>query len=208
MFLRFFQRRWQLAICMLLVLAGCTSQQPHWKLDNVTGKMPDLAFNLTNDLGQKVTAKDYRDKVVMLYFGYTHCPDVCPLTMVRLRDVMKNIGKKAASHVQVLFVTVDPARDTVSVLHQYVNAFDPRFVGLRGDQDELAPLVKRYGGVYEIEEPIPANGNYLVRHGSAIYIFGPKGRIRLLASSGSTVSEMAHDIKILVRQQHGVDSAS
>lgn len=192
--------RWLLVAGALLAFAGCSSREPHWELNNVTGVMPDLAFTMTNDLGQQVTAKDYRGKVVMLYFGYTHCPDVCPLTMAHLHQVMQDLGKTVASHVQVLFVTVDPARDTVSVLHQYMNAFDPRFVGLRGSQSELAPLVKRYRAIYEIEKPIPPDGDYAMSHSSGIYIFGPKGKIRLLASEGSTVAEMAHDVKLLVKQ--------
>ncbi|HEX7325352.1 MAG TPA: SCO family protein [Rhodanobacteraceae bacterium] len=185
-----------LAACLL---AGCQSQ-PKWQLDNVQGHMPDLQFRMTNDLGQPVTAATYGGKVVMLYFGYTHCPDVCPLTMAHLHSVLQKLGKKIASHVQVLFVTVDPARDTVPVIHQYVTAFDPRFVGLRGNNNSLNALTKRYRAIFQIEKPIPANGDYLVTHSSAIYIFGPKGDIRLLAAPGATVSAMVHDVRILVEQ--------
>ncbi|MGH8113016.1 MAG: SCO family protein [Rhodanobacteraceae bacterium] len=194
-----FALRWFLPLCALLFLSACASQS-NWQLDDVQGHMPNLEFHLTNDLGQHVTAANYRGKVVMLYFGYTHCPDVCPLTMAHLHTVLEKIGKRAASHVQVLFVTVDPARDTVPVLRQYVAAFDPRFQGLRGDQGELAPLVKRYRAIYQIVKPIPANGDYLVTHSATIYIFDPQDRIRLIATPSSTVDEMAHDVGLLVKE--------
>lgn len=194
-----FSSRWLSPVLIVLLLAACASH-PQWQLDDVKGHLPDLKFQLTNDLGKPVTADSYHGKVVLLYFGYTHCPDVCPLTMVHLHTVLQQLGKRDASHVQVLFVTVDPARDTVPVLHQYVTAFDPRFIGLRGDATALSDLVKRYRAIYEIQKPIPANGDYLVTHSSAIYIFGPRGHIRLLATPGATTNEIARDVKILVEQ--------
>lgn len=190
---------WLLLACASVLLAGC-APATHWQLDNVAGHMPDLQFQMTNDLGQPVTAATYRGKVVMMYFGYTHCPDVCPLTMVNLHTVLQRLGKKAAGHVQVLFVTVDLARDSVPVLHQYVTAFDPRFAGLRGTPEALSQLVKRYRALYQIEKPIPADGDYEVTHSSAIYIFGPHGHIRLLATPGATTEAMVHDVRQLVEQ--------
>lgn len=192
--------RWLLLACALLTLAACGPRQVHWQLDNVTGVMPDLAFDMTDTNGQAVTAQDYRGKVVVMYFGYAHCPDVCPLTMANLHAVLQGLGEKTASHIQVLFVTVDPARDTVPFLHEYLDAFDTRFVGLRGTPSQLQALVKRYRGIYEIEKPIPANGNYAVSHSSGIYIFGPQGKIRLLASESSSIADMTHDLRILVQQ--------
>ncbi|HEX5353060.1 MAG TPA: SCO family protein [Rhodanobacteraceae bacterium] len=192
-----YARSFLLAIVVAL-LAACASH-PQWQLDDVQGHMPDLKLRMTSDLGQPVTAKTYRGQVVLLYFGYTHCPDVCPLTLVHLHTVLQRLGKQA-SHVRVLFVTVDPARDTVPVLHQYVTAFDPRIVGLRGNTGALDSLVKRYRAIYQIQKPIPADGDYLVTHSSAIYIFGPQGHIRLLATPGSTIDEITHDLKLLLRQ--------
>lgn len=192
--------RWCLPAVAALLLAACASQ-PKWQLDNVAGHLPDLKFQLTNDLGQHVTQASYHGKVVLLYFGYTHCPDVCPLTLVHLHSVLESMGK-AASDVRVLFVSVDPARDTVPVLHQYVTAFDPRIVGLTGSQDELAELAKRYRAFYQREAPASAGstGNYEVTHSSAIYIFGRNGHARLLATPGSTNDQILHDLKILVGQ--------
>jgi protein SCO1/2 len=196
------RRRWLpigLAACALFALAACASH-PQWQLDDVQGHLPDLNFEMTNDLGQPATAATYRGQVVLLYFGYTHCPDVCPLTLVHLHTVLQKMGK-AADDVRVLFVTVDPTRDTVPVLHQYVTAFDPRVVGLTGTRNAIAQLAKRYRAFYK-PEPAKATSsdNYEVTHSSAIYVFDREGRARVLATPGSSNDEILHDLKILVEQ--------
>jgi protein SCO1/2 len=190
--------RWLLAALAFVLLASCTAH-PQWQLDDVQGHLPDLKFSMTNDLGQPVTAAAYRGKVVLLYFGYTNCPDVCPLTLVHLHTVLQEMGK-AADDVRVLFVTVDPARDTVPVLHQYVTAFDPRVVGLTGTQDAIAQLAKRYRAFYKPETPNGKAGDYDVTHSSAIYVFDREGRARLMATPGSSNDEILHDLTILVHQ--------
>lgn len=190
--------RWLLPACAAALLAACTSQ-PAWQLNDVHGHLPDLKFQMTNDLGQPVTAKTYRGKVVLLYFGYTHCPDVCPLTLVHLHTVLQRLGKQAEG-VRILFVTVDPSRDTVPVLHQYVTAFDPRIVGLTGTQDAITQLTKRYRTFYKPEAPDPKSGGYEVTHSSAIYFFDREGRAQVLATPGASNDEMLHDLKILVEQ--------
>ena len=199
MSIRFSWLRLCLAACALLTVAACTSH-PQWQLDEVQGHLPDLKFQMTNDLGRPVTAVSYRGKVVLLYFGYTHCPDVCPLTLVHLHTVLQKLGKDA-DDVRVLFVTVDPARDSVQVLHQYVTAFDPRIAGLTGTQNAIAQLAKRYRAFYK-PEPAKASssGNYEVTHSSAIYVFDREGHARLLATPGSSNDEILHDLKILVEQ--------
>jgi protein SCO1/2 len=187
--------RWWLPIVSALLLAACAAQ-PQWQLDDVQGHLPDLKFQLTNDAGQRVTAADYHGKVALLYFGYTHCPDVCPLTLVHLHTVLQKMGP-AADNVRILFVTVDPARDTLPVLHQYVTAFDPRIVGLTGSQDELAQLAKRYRAFFQREAPGQKAGDYEVTHSSAIYVFDREGRARLLATPGSTNDAILHDLTLL-----------
>lgn len=195
-----FLSHWLLLACAAILLAACQSQ-PAWQLDDVQGHLPDLKFQMTNDLGQPVTAQSYRGKVVLLYFGYTHCPDVCPLTLVNLHTVLQKLGK-SADDVRILFVTVDPARDTVPVLHQYVAAFDPRVVGLTGTQEAIAQLAKRYRTFYKPEPASAAtSGDYEVTHSSAIYFFDRDGRARVLATPGSTNDAILHDLGILLGQQ-------
>ncbi len=187
-----------LAACALVLLAACQSPPP-WQLNDVRGHLPDLKFSLTSDLGKPITAADFRGKVVMLYFGYTHCPDVCPLTLVHLHTDLQKLGK-AADDVRILFVTVDPARDTVDVLHQYVTAFDPRIVGLTGKPDQILALARRYRAFYQRETP-KTPGDYEVSHSSAVYIFDRDGRARLLATPGDPQSAVVHDLKLLLEQK-------
>jgi len=144
--------------------------------------MPPLAFTMTRaEDGKTVTADDFKGTVTLLYFGYTFCPDVCPTTLSNLAVALKRLGDKAAD-VRVLFVTVDPNRDTLPVLKQYAAAFAPQVVGLRGTGDQLAALAKRYRVAYSVT---PASGDtpYTVTHSSAIYVFDGSGQIRLLVSS-------------------------
>ncbi len=193
-----FPFRWLLLAVATVLFSACTVH-PQWQLDNIQGHLPDLKFQLTNDLGQPVTAANYHGKIVLLYFGYTHCPDVCPLTLVHLHTVLQKMGK-AAADVRVLFVTVDPVRDTVPVLHQYVTAFDPRIVGLTGTQNAIAQLAKRYRAFYKPETPNDKAGDYDVTHSSAIYVFNREGQAQVLATPGSTNDEIFHDLEILVKQ--------
>ena len=184
---------------VLALLAACQAQ-PQWQLTNVSGHLPDLRFTLTNDIDQPVTAAAYRGKVTMLYFGYTHCPDVCPLTLAHMHQVLQQLGT-AADGVQFLFVTVDPERDTPAVLRQYVAAFDPHIMGLTGTQDQIAVLAKWYRAFYEREAPKTPSGNYEVSHSSAIYIFDRDGHARLLATPGDPQTAVVHDLQLLLEQK-------
>ena len=156
------------------------------------------------DNGETVTADHFKGKVVLLYFGYTFCPDVCPLTLSNLTLVLDKLGDKAKD-VRVLFVTVDPNRDTLDVLKQYTDAFAPQVVGLRGDDNAIAALAKRYRVAYSVT-PAHDGQPYAVTHSSAIYTFDETGRVRLLISSMSTpkpnIDGTAADIGRLVDQAH------
>ncbi len=195
---RILQRFTLLAItAILLGLSGCSGRSPDFHLTNVTGHMPDLKlFGAKNARGQVRTAADYRGKVVILYFGYTHCPDVCPLTLSKLHQVMRKLGS-TAKQVQVLFVTVDPKRDTPAVLRQYLAAFDSRFEALRPTGEALDSFTHHYDASYSYDQP-DANGNYVVNHSAAIYIFDGKGKMRLIGTGGAdTTSGIAADIRKL-----------
>lgn len=184
------------ALCLLAGILSACSRDESWSLVNITDVMPQLAFRLTDDTGQAVTADSYRGKVVMLYFGYTNCPDVCPTTMARISQALSTL-KDAASKVRVLFVTVDPKRDTAQLLKSYTQAFGSEFVGLRADDDELRKLTKRYRVTYSLGKP-DAHGNYEVTHSSAVFIFDGAGKARLIAESGDSATSITHDLQQLV----------
>jgi protein SCO1 len=188
-----------LAIVVLvsLLTAACHHDQPlPWQLADISGHMPDLSFQLTDDQGKTVTAADYRGKVTLLYFGYTHCPDVCPLTLAHLHVVMQQLGK-LSDNVRILFVSVDPTRDTPAVLHGYVTAFDPHAVGLTGSPSDIEALTKRYRAAFS-REPGNADGSYEVSHSSGIYIFDGEGKARLLATPTDSQDKLVHDLHLLL----------
>lgn len=191
------QRRWLalMSIALMAGLAAC-SQPKHWVLQDINGLMPTLQFNLTDQDGQTVNASNYRGKIVLLYFGYTHCPDICPATLGTLSLALHQLGADA-DKVRVLFVSVDPKRDTTTVLKQYVTAFGPQFVGLRGSDDQLESLTKRYRVAYSRDKP-DTQGNYLVTHSSAVFIFDGTGKSRLLALSATKAGDIVHDLKLLI----------
>ncbi len=192
--------RWLLLLGVLLgvlSLGGCQRGAPlPLRLTNITGHMPDLDFALTNDNGKAVTAADYRGKVVLLYFGYTHCPDVCPLTLAQLHVTMQRLGP-LADGARILFVSVDPTRDTPAVLKTYVNAFDKRAIGLTGTPRAVEALSKRYRSAFT-REPDASDGSYAVSHSSAIYVFDRAGRARVLATPNATQDDLVHDLHLLL----------
>lgn len=192
----------QRPVCRLAVLAlaaalaACAGSGPPYALKNITGLVLPLKFHLTNQNDQAVTADDYRHELVLLYFGYTECPDQCPTTLTTLANALHTLGPQA-SQVRVLFVSVDPKRDTAAVLKRYVSNFGPQFVGLRGDQAELTALSKRYRIAYHYESP-DKYGNYEVDHSSAVFVFDRDGRARLLAQSDNTAQQVASDLRRLL----------
>ncbi|TAN09132.1 MAG: SCO family protein [Burkholderiaceae bacterium] len=180
----------------VLLLAGCSNGSRHWQLTDISGHLPNLEFALTSDQGRAVTARDYHGDVVMLYFGYTHCPDVCPATLARLSAVMQHLGNKA-DKVKILFVSVDPARDTPAMLHTYDAAFGPHVIGLTGSENAIIDVARRYRVAYQAGKP-DADGNYDVTHSSGVYIFDENGRARLLATNASSIGEITYDVNQLL----------
>ena len=167
------------AAFMLLALLLPGGPARAWNTDDMTGALPPLAFTMTRASdGKTVTAADFKGKIVLLYFGYTFCPDVCPTTLLNVTTMLKKLGKQA-DDVRVLFVTVDPNRDTLPVLKQYTEAFASEVVGLRGTPNELANLAKRYRVAYSVT-PAHDGKPYEVTHGAAVYVFNRAGDIKLL----------------------------
>src|SRR5512142_175616 len=139
-----------ISLALLLLLAACRGDKP-WHATNITGSMPRLTFTMARaSEGATVNGPAYRGRVVMLYFGYTHCPDICPATLANLSDVLHRLGKDA-DKVRVLFVTVDPNRDTLPLLKQYTQSFAPQIDGLRGSDNQLADLARRYRVAYSVK---------------------------------------------------------
>jgi protein SCO1/2 len=178
------------------MLAACSRHTPSGAT-NITGAMPRLEFSMTraND-GRPVSANDYRGKVVALYFGYTHCPDECPTTLANLAAVLKALGSRA-NGVRVLFVSVDPNRDTLPILKAYVSTFAPQIDGLRGTDDQITRLARRYRVVYRVTPASPGHA-YEVDHSNTVYIFDPSGRARLVALQTDNAKALAADIENLL----------
>lgn len=188
------------ALALTAIMAGCSHDAEPWQLTDVSGHLPDLAFTLTEDNGRAVTASAFNGKTTLVYFGYTHCPDVCPETMARLMQVLEKLPPADAKAVRILFISVDPARDTPQALHAYVTAFDAQHIrGLTGTNAQVESLAKRYRVAYQMEKRDP-NGSYEVTHSSAVYIFDRDGHARLLATSSATPEAIAHDLRRIIEQ--------
>jgi len=185
---------WLLAAALA---GGCgdQAQAPRFKLTDVTGAGFGKALNLTDHNGRPRTLADFRGKVVTVFFGFTHCPDVCPTTLAELAQVMKELGADA-NQLQVLFVTVDPERDTQKLLAQYVPSFHPDFIGLYGDRDATARAAKEFK-IYFKQQPAKS-GSYSVDHSAGTFILDREGRLRLFAQYGQGPAALLHDIRLLL----------
>jgi protein SCO1/2 len=190
-------RRLVAAAAAAVAVGACSPDAPKFRASDVTGTTYGRDFQLVDHNGKPRTLADYRGKVVVLFFGYTQCPDVCPTTLAELAETMKRLGPDA-DRVQVLFVTVDPERDTKELLAQYVPAFDPRFVGLSGDADATARTAKEFKILYQ-KQPGQAPGTYTVDHSAGTFVFDPKGQLRVYVGYGQGADVFVHDIKELLR---------
>lgn len=169
---------------------------------DITGVAWGQGFELTDHRGQKRTLGDFRGKVVLLFFGYTGCPDMCPTTLALLAGTMKEMGTDA-DKVQGLFVTVDPKRDTPQLLAQYVPAFYPTFLGLYADEATTERTVREFKGYYRANPP-NEHGSYTVDHSAQVYVFDPAGRLRLfIQPPQATPESIAHDVRLLLNEAAG-----
>ena len=184
-------------LLLAALIAGCdSSPKPSFQLTDLTGAEFGRDFQLTDHNGKPRTLADFKGKVVAIFFGYTHCPDVCPITLGELAIVANELGKDAG-RMQVLFITADPERDTPAVLSKYVPAFHPDFLGLYGDADATARTAKEFKVFYQ-KQPLPGGG-YSVDHSAGTYIYDTAGRLRLFAGYGQGAPKMLHDIRLLLQ---------
>ena len=190
-----------LALVFCLLAAGCSPDAPKFKASDVTGASFGRDFALTDHTGKPRTLADYRGKAVVIFFGYTQCPDVCPTTLAALAETMKQLGPEAA-RVQVLFVTIDPDRDTQALLAQYVPAFDPRFVGLYGDAAATEKAAKEFKVIYQ-KQAGPTPGTYTMDHSAGTFIIDPQGRLRVYVSHNQTPDVFVHDLREVLRASAG-----
>lgn len=190
-----------LAACALLLavlIAGCdpASKAPVFQLTDITGAEFARGFQLMDHNGKPRSLSDFKGKVVVVFFGFTRCPDVCPTTLSELALVMKELGKDG-DRLQVVFITVDPERDTPELLAKYVPAFHPSFLGLSGNADATARTAKEYKVVYQ-KQPLPG-GDYSMDHSAGTYIYDAAGRLRLFAQYGRGAPALLHDIRLLLQ---------
>ena len=198
------KKLWILAL--FLLLAACSPDKTTDKsaektadtfnATDITGAEFAKALSLTDHTGKQRSLSDFKGKVVALFFGYTHCPDVCPTTMFDLKNVMKLLGDKS-NQVQVLFVTVDPQRDTQEVLAQFVPSFDARFIGLRGSLQQTAETLGNFKVFYSKVEG-KGKDDYTVDHSAGIYVFDKEGKVRLYMNYGEKAADMANDFRKLL----------
>lgn len=186
------------AIALLVFLSFLSACKPavegeKFVATDITGADFGQSFNLTDHTGKPRTMADFKGKVVVLFFGYTHCPDVCPTTMHDLKTAMKLLGSQA-DQVQVLFITLDPARDSQAVLAQYVPSFDARFIGLRGDEALTATTAATFK-IYAKKVESQGKAGYTLDHSAGMYVFDKLGKIRLYVDYGQKPADIANDIK-------------
>ncbi len=186
------------AALVALALAGCGPPQPAFRNTDVTGADCCKDFRLTGHDGKTRTLADFRGKVVVMFFGYTQCPDVCPTTMMEMTAVLQQLGADA-QRVQMLFVTVDPERDTRELLSKYVPAFDPGFLGLYGDLETTARTAKEFRVFYQ-KHPGSTPTSYSVDHTAGSYVFDTQGKVRLFARYGDGGANLAADLRVLLKQ--------
>jgi protein SCO1/2 len=184
------------------LLAGCQreSAPPHkFNAVDLTGAQYARSFDLPDFDGRERTLADFAGKVVVVFFGYTQCPDACPTTMAELAQVKKLLGPDSA-RVQIVFITVDPDRDTAPLLHNYVKNFGDDFIALRGDATQIKAIAREFKVFYE-KVPGTSPDNYTIDHTAGTYVFDTQGRIRLFGRNAMEPEQMAADIKALLAEK-------
>jgi protein SCO1/2 len=181
----------------VVTLAACSPDKPQFRAIDITGAEYARDFQLTDHNGQPRTIKDFAGKVVVVFFGFTQCPDVCPTALAELAEVKRTLGKDG-DRLQGIFVTVDPDRDTPEVLKGYMANFDPSFLALRGTPEQLAAMAKDFKVYYKkVDGKTPTS--YTMDHSAGSFVYDTQGRIRLYTRYGSGAQALADDIRLLLK---------
>ena len=180
-----------------MLISGCAEKKPEFKGVDITGADYAQNFSMTDQFGKTRTIADFKGKAVVVFFGFTQCPDVCPTSMAELAEVKKLLGKDG-DKLQGVFVSLDPERDTAPVLKAYMEAFDPSFLALSGSLEQTAAVAKQFKIYYKKVEGRTAT-SYTLDHSAGSYTFDPQGRIRLYNRYGSGVQALASDIQLLLK---------
>lgn len=189
--------RRQLLAILCCLLAACSPAPAGFHATDLTGATFGRDFALTDHHGQLRRLADFRGQAVVLFFGYTTCPDVCPTTLSRFAEVMKALGDDAA-RVQVLFVSLDPERDSAQRLAEFVPWFHPAFIGLRGDAEQTRQISAEFR-VFSARRNIDGALGYVLDHSAGAYVFDPAGQLRLYIGEGANVDEIVQDLRVLIR---------
>ena len=179
----------------VLTLAACDQAVGPFKGIDVTGAPYGQGFALTDMNGKPRTLADFKGRVVLLYFGFVQCPDVCPTALTRANEVLRLLGPEAAARVQVIFVTVDPERDTPELLQNYMAAFNPQFLALYGNADETRYTAEGFKVFYK---KVPTGSAYTMDHTALSYLFDPQGRFRVALRHEQTAADYAADVRALL----------
>jgi protein SCO1/2 len=191
----------RILLCLMLAaVIGCSEQNPPFKAKPVVDKPPATNFILTDQFGTIRSLSEFRGKVVSLFFGFTHCPDICPTHLARQAEVMRQLGPRA-DQLAVLFVTLDPERDSPAALKAYMDAFDRRFIALSGSPEETAQIAKQFK-IFWQKTPLPGSALvYTIDHSTNSFLIDRQGRVRLIVPHEMPATDVAHDINLLIAAQ-------
>ena len=188
-----------LLVLLCLLALACSREPPSFRATELTGATFGRQLELPDHHGQRRSLKDFAGKAVVVFFGYTSCPDICPGTLARFAEVMKTLGP-AAENVQVLFVSLDPERDTAERLQAFVPWFHPRFLGLRGDAEQTETVTKEFR-IFSARKEVGGSLGYVLDHSAGAYIYDPAGHLRLYVKDDAAVNDVVADLHLLLAGQ-------
>lgn len=186
-------------ITVAVLLTGCFSDDESWRSKDISGLMPELEFELIDTSGDATTADETDGEIRMVFFGFTSCPDVCPATLQKLARAVKDMPEELQQDTRIVFISVDPGRDTPERIESYVDFFSERAIGLTGEEKALRELSKRYRTTFGYDDP-DEKGNYNVSHSGAVYVFDREGDARLLFRPDLSVEDIRADLVALAEE--------